>query len=134
MASKGRLPEVAVENLEHGNIASLLELDRSTLDSSLHYRWVRANPINVGKAKMKGYSIVPADSGVKTLAEYLDDTSDGTMRIQDVILMACPVEKWRGRKRAALKQGRARLTAPKKQFKRNARARRVRVITNEEDE
>lgn len=133
MASKS-LPNVEVEQLEHGQIASLLELDPETLDPSLHYRWVNATPLKVGKAKVRGYRAILSDSGVRTLAGYLDDTSDGTMRIQDVILMACPVEKWRGRKRAALKQVRARLSAPKKQFKKNARAKRVRVITNEEDE
>jgi hypothetical protein len=72
--------------------------------------------------------------GVKTLAGYLDDASDGTMRIQDLVLMACPLDKWRGRKRATLKTARMRLTAPKKQFKKNARAKRVRVITHEEDD
>ncbi len=126
--------EINVENLEQGDIASLLELDTATLDPGMHYRWVRAVAKNVGNAKIKGYTVVPSDGEVKTRAGYLDDTSDGTMRIQDVILMACPLDRWRTRKRAALKKGNARLTAPKKQFKKSARRHRTRMITNEDED
>lgn len=129
-----KLPEVTVENLEQGDIASLLELDYSTLDAGMHYRWVRAVAKNVGNAKLKGYTIVPADGGVKTRAGYLDDTTDNTMRIQDVVLMACPLEKWRARKRAAMKKGNSRLVAPKKAFKKSTRRHRTKMITNEDED
>lgn len=127
------LPKVEVRNLEHDNIQTLLELDQETLDGTRHYRWVRADPRKMGNAKIKGYSIVPKDGEVRTRALYLDDTADNTMRIQDVVLMSCPLDSWRDRKRAQIKKSNARLAAPKKQFKKNARARRVKIL-NEEDE
>lgn len=129
---KGRdLPEVVSSEMRDVN--SLLELDESTLDPTRHYRWVRRAPLAVGKAKMKGYEVVHAESGVRTLAGFLDDAGDGTMVIGDVLLMSCPVDQWRARKRAQQKFANARLSAPAKQFKKNARRRRVKIL-NEEDE
>ena len=120
-------------NFAYDDIQSLQDLDPSTLEDDMHYRWVRADPLRIGKAKIKNYRFVNVEEGVKTKAGYLDDSSDGTMRIMDTVLMCCPLKEWRGRKRAAMKKADARLSAPKKQFKRNARRRRVRVL-NEEDE
>jgi hypothetical protein len=126
-----RTPEVVVT--ENRDVNSLLELDPDTLDATRHYRWIRESPLNVGKAKMKGYTLVNAADGVKTMTGFTDDTGDGLMRIGDVILMSCPLDAWRARKRASLNFANARLSAPAKQFKKNARRRQVRIL-NEEDE
>jgi hypothetical protein len=125
-----KLPEVQTQELRELN--SLLELDPETTDASKHYRWVRSDALRVGKAKLRGYSVVKKEDGVKTLAGYTDDTADGLMRIGDTILMACDLEGYRKRKRAQVKLSGARLSAPAKQFKRNARRRRVRIIKDEE--
>lgn len=126
-----KVPEVTAQELREVN--SLLELDPETMDPARHYRWVRSHPLQVGKAKMRGYVVEKKEEGgVQTLAGFLDDTGDGLMRVGDVILMSCEIKGFRKRKRAQLKQSEARLSAPAKQFKRNARRRRVRVIKDEE--
>lgn len=128
-------PRVEVTAEEHGDIQSLQELDHTTTDPNSHYRWVRADPLRIGRRKLKGYRIVHVDEGVKTRAEYLDDTSDGTMRIMDTILMCCPLAPWRKRKRGDLQRSNDRLSAPKKQFKKRARARKAKLTRREmEDE
>jgi hypothetical protein len=131
MAKQRAVPEVQAEELREIN--SLLELDMETTDPEFHYRWVREAPQKVGNAKIKGYVFVNVNEGVKTRAGFIDDAGDGLMRVSDVILMKCPVEKWRGRKRAQQKVANARMSAPAKQFKKNARRRRVRIL-REEDE
>lgn len=128
-----KTPPVEVENRAHGDIQSLQELDPQTMADDQHYRWVRADPLRIGKRRLMGYRFVTPDEGVKTLAGYLDDSSDGTMRIMDTVLMCCPLADWRARKRQQNRTANARLSAPKKQFKRNARRRKVRIL-NEEDE
>lgn len=128
------LPNVDVRNLEHDNIQTLLELDPATMDPNKHYRWVRAEARKLGNAKIKGYTIEYKEKGgVQTRAGYMDDTADGSIRVQDVVLMSCDISSWRGRKRSQVKQSNKRLSAPKSNFKKNARARRVRIL-NEEDE
>lgn len=126
-----KLPNVVVQ--EDRDVNSLLQLDESTMDPSKHYRWVREAPLAVGKAKMKNYVLVHRDDGVKTMAGYSDDSGDGIMRIGDVILMCCPLEEWRTRKREQLHFANSRLSAPAKQFKKNAKLRRAKIL-NEEDE
>lgn len=128
---KQKLPEVHTSEIRDVN--SLLELNPETLDPTKHYRWVRESPLKIGKAKMRGYEVVHQDDGVQTLAGFIDDAGDGIMRIGDVILMSCPLPGYRARKRAQLKFANARLAAPAKQFKKNARRRRVRIL-KEEDE
>lgn len=128
--SSPRLPDVATQDLRE--VTTLLELDPSTLDAAKHYRWTREAPLAVGKAKMRGYEVVHIADGVRTLAGFLDDRGDGIMRVHDTILMACDLKEYRKRKRAQHKLGEARLSAPAKQFKRNARRRRVKIIKNEE--
>lgn len=125
------LPKVSTH--EFRDVQSLLELDQATLDPTRHYRWIRESPLKVGKAKMRGYEVVHQDDGVQTLAGFLDDAGDGIMRIGDVILMSCPLKGYRTRKRAQQKFANARLAAPAKQFKKNARRRQVRIL-REEDE
>lgn len=126
-----KLPEVKAQELRE--VSTLLELDPETMDPIKHYRWVRSHPLQVGKARMRGYAIEEKrEGGVRTLAGFLDDTGDSTMRVGDVILMSCDLKEFRKRKRAQVKVSEARLSAPAKQFKRNARRRRVRVIKDEE--
>lgn len=128
-----KLPEVQAQELRE--VSTLLELDPATMDPVRHYRWVRSHPLQVGKARMRGYSVEEKrEGGVRTLAGFLDETGDSTMRVGDVILMSCDLKEYRKRKRVQLKTAESRLSAPAKQFKRNARRRRVRVIRDEEDE
>lgn len=128
--SKVQIPDVSAQDLRE--VSTLLELDPETTDPAKHYHWFREAALRIGKAKMKGYEIVKKEDGVKTLAGFTDDAADGIMRVGDVILMACDKAEYRKRKKALLKFGESRLSAPAKQFKRNARRRRVKVIRDEE--
>lgn len=130
MAKEPKLPKVVAQELREVN--TLLELDTETTDPNRHYHWFRENALRVGKAKMRGYTIVHESDGVKTLAGFTDNTADGIMRVGDVILMSCDLLAWRKRKRLQGKTAESRLSAPAKQFKRNARRRRVKVIRDEE--
>lgn len=131
------LPKVEVTNRAYGDIASLQQLDESTLDPNKHYRWVRADPLRIGRARMKGYTIVEKDTGVMTMAQYIDPTTDGSIRIMDTILMACDQQEWLRRKDGRTgtehRFSEKRLTAPKKQFKRRARERKFRVLRDDEE-
>ncbi len=127
------LPKVEVRQQAHDSISSLLELDHSTTDSTRHYRWVSTSPRSLGNAKIRGYEFVSRSQGVKTRAGYLDDAGDDYLHIQDVVLMSCDLAQWERRKKKDSKVANSRLSAPKKQFKTRAKARRVRIL-NEEDE
>jgi hypothetical protein len=133
MSDKPPLPKVDVRERAHDNISSLLELDSETTEPDRHYRWVAGRPRSVANAKIRGYRFETKEGGVKTRAAYLDDKGDGYMWIQDVVLMSCDLGEWRQRKRKENRQANSRLTAPKKQFKKRARARKVRIL-NERDE
>lgn len=130
MPKEPKLPKVVAQELRE--VSTLLELDTSTTDPNKHYHWFRENALRVGKAKMRGYTIVHESDGVKTLAGYTDSSADGIMRVGDTILMCCDLEEWRKRKRLQTRTAESRLSAPAKQFKRNARRRRVKVIKDEE--
>lgn len=134
MSDKPPLPKVEVRERMHDDIGSLLELDRDTTDPERHYRWVAGRPRSVANAKIRGYRFEKqSDEGVKTRAGYLDDKGDGLMWIQDVVLMSCDLDQWRQKKRKSIKQANSRLTAPKKQFKKRARARKVRILTERDE-
>lgn len=71
------------------NISSALELDPRTVDPNMHYRWVRNDPLRITKARLKGYDIVKATKDGPTPYVSVGDSADGTIRVGDVILMAC---------------------------------------------
>lgn len=132
MSERVARPKVEVEEVR--DINSLLELDEETLDPEMHYRWVREAPRSMGNAKLKGYQIVNKEDGPKTRAGYLDDTGDGSMRIGDTILMACPRSMRRAREVKQRRFTESRLKAPRKQFSKSAKLRRARILKEEEGE
>lgn len=71
------------------DISSALELDPKTTDPNMHYRWVRNDPLRITKARLKGYEVVKASKDGPTPMVSVDDAADGTIRVGDVILMAC---------------------------------------------
>lgn len=95
-------------------------LDRSTLSPEFHYRFIHERPQRMSRMKAKGYRVVSAtESGVKTYTGEV--TADDTIRDGDTILMAIPIERYQeGRKKVA-KVTKARLTAPKAQFRKKAK-------------
>ena len=71
------------------DISSALELDPRTTDPNMHYRWVRNDPLRITKARLKGYDIVKASKDGPSPVVSVGDAADGTIRVGDVILMAC---------------------------------------------
>ena len=128
----GQIPRVKSE--EFRQVETLLQLDESTLNPEMHYRWVTEHPLKIARAKMKHYEIVHQDSGVRTLAGYIDSSEDGIIRIGDVILMACPKGEFVARKKGQRKFAENRLSAPASQFRKQAKKRRVRILREEEED
>jgi hypothetical protein len=127
-----QLPKVKVS--EFRQVENLLQLDEETLDPELHYRWVTEHPLKIARARMKHYEFVHQDTGVKTLAGFIDSREDGIIRIGDVILMACPKGEFVARKKGQRKFAENRLSAPASQFRKQAKKRRVRILREEEED
>jgi len=127
------IPNVQAEERRYADIQTLQQLDESTLDPEMHYRWVHESPLRVARHRMKGYQPVMRDSGVNTLAGYLDDSADGIIRLGDTILMACPNGTFLARKKEQRKTAASRLSAPAKQFRKHAKKARVRTLREEEE-
>jgi len=118
---------------ERRDVESMLELDPETLNPNMNYRFVKDEPLNISRKRMKGYRpVLKEDNGVKTLVEA-DDQGDGLIRVGDTILMACPKGAFKRRQKEARVRAAGKLRIPKKKVKDLAKANKVRIIQNEED-
>lgn len=132
MPKEQSLPDVQLTD-ERRDVQSMLELDPETMDKSLNYRFVKDDPMNIARKRLKGYRPVLKEAdGVKTLVD-VEDQADGLIRVGDTILMACPKEGFRKRQREARKFSEGRLRIPKKRVKEKARENNIKLIEEEED-
>lgn len=99
----------------------LLSLDMTTIDPSLHYRWVQNSKMRIARHRLLGYRTVLRKSGVKLSSDVDDDQGDDTIIVGDMILMACDKNKFDRRKRGEEMQATTRLSSVKGKFKKKAR-------------
>ena len=93
-----RIPDIQVKQRKHTD-ASFLELDESSKDPNLHYRWVRIADNGSSKVRheMKGYA--PVEKGdVLTMSDTESKGGDHII-VGDLILMACPKDLFEQRTR-----------------------------------
>lgn len=114
-----------LDNIQSAEVASrsdpesVLELQRSTMNPNMHYRWVHVRPQRLTRMLAKGYRFVTEDDNVKPLIEQ-GGAADNKIYNGDTVLMQVPKEQYlAGRKRVA-EQTRGRLAAPKAQFRKKA--------------
>lgn len=119
---------VEVEGLEDAQ--DVLSLDETTLDPELHYRF--CHPRNLARRRAQGYEPVLRDSGVRLLNDFDDkETPDGLIRVGNLMLMACPKERFKARRRQVEELTRSRLKSSEQSFEAKARKRGVESITEE---
>lgn len=118
-------PEVNLDNY------AVMDIDPDSLDPSMHYRVISARSTRLARARMQGYRPVTSADGVRRLsqrdeeegeAEETVEGADGTIRVGDGILMACPKEVYERRVAASDKIKRGRLRAPEGQFRKKKEA------------
>lgn len=119
----------------HPDMAELEGIvDLDTLDPDMHYRFGHERPQRQARLKAKGYRVVKVSQDkVKPVLEDMVGPDD-TIRDGDTVLMCCPQERWKGRRRQLAETNRARLAAPKGQFRKKTRGAApggedVRVVT-----
>jgi hypothetical protein len=135
---EGSLSKEELRVLDDSDKFSILDLDESTLDPERHYRWGRADPNRIARLKAKGYIIeeVPEEEDQRIrnkLGEVAGDTTDGTYRLGDLILMSTKKVYNRVRRVRVRRLTKERIGEAKKKFKKLARKARVEVITDKED-
>jgi hypothetical protein len=121
---------------ERMDIEDILMVDPSTLDPSLHYRFVQERPRNLARRKIQGYEpVLRTESGVKLIYEEEGKGSaDDLIRVGDTILMACPKDRYKARRSQLAKLTRLRLGSAEDQFKSRAQKKGVRTLTADEGE
>ena len=120
------MPDVIAQ--ERRDIEQLTALDPETLDGEYHYRWVMNHPHRIARHKLKGYTLVSQEEGVKTLSDILDDDGSGRVTLGDLVLMKCPKERYIARRKSNRRFSEARMAAPKQQFKNRAKKRGSKTI------
>jgi hypothetical protein len=139
MATRPRAQEVPEIEVYNRELATLTDLDESTLDPNYTYRWVHKSGLKIGRQKARGYVIVkPEDEEIKNAAGEAPEAADGTYTIGDVVLMKIKKLDYRQRKHAQKRKTDKRLKGPVRKFKREARTKtdragqRVEVITTKD--
>lgn len=116
-----KTPAAAEVKSRKGNedLEQILDLD--TLDPDMHYRFVHERPQRQARVKAKGYRpVLAGEDQVKPLVEDMIGP-DGIIRDGDTILMCCPKDRFKNRRKLLAEQNRARLAAPKGQFRKKTR-------------
>ena len=97
-------------------------------DPKRHYRWVRNNPTNITRLKLRGYRLESqTKGGVKTVVES-DSHGDGAIARGDLILMSCPRELAEERIRTKFARSEALLASTTAATKEAARDKGITVI------
>lgn len=95
-------------------------VDKSTLDKNMHYRFVQERPQRIARLRARGYRLVSvSEDGVKSLLE--DETADDRIRDGDTVLMCCPKEKFKERRKKVAAVTRGRMAAPVANFRKKTR-------------
>jgi len=92
-----KVPEVDVRSREYDNMQSALGLDPDSLESGKSYRWVNRSAVKVARAKIKGYRLCEAGSGITPLIE-VENMANGTIVAGDLVLMETDTAALKGRK------------------------------------
>jgi len=125
------LPAVSVNDLRDRE--EVLGLDPDTIEAGRHYRWVNASPQRVARHKMRGYRFVTKEDGVLPIIP-VDDASDGTIRVGDMVLMSCAEDAYRGRRQLAEDTAVFRTGQAGKDVRKSAKKKGVRTFTREPGE
>jgi hypothetical protein len=122
------------------DLLSLQQLDPSSMDPNRHYRWVRTvlrdddQSLSVRQKQLIGYTIEQKKpDGVKTMVES-DSTSDGSIRMGDLVLMSCPKALRQERETEALHFNEKRLGANSETYRARVKGQRGAKLVGEESE
>lgn len=126
---KTPIPDITVNFQEDELIGGL---DRSSLDPAMHYRFVYTGGNKIARRLTRGYRFVrPSEDGVKKLYAE-DEKGDDTIRHGDTVLMCISKEKHEEMEKRVRDLTRARLSAPKGQFRKKARGLGIEVNDKKE--
>lgn len=125
------IPDITVTGDENELIGGL---DPNSLDPTMHYRFVYTGGNKIARRLTRGYRFVRAsEDGVKKLyGEEGTDSGDDMIRHGDTVLMCIPKEKHEAMEKRVRDISRARLAAPKGQFRKKARGLGVEVTDKKE--
>lgn len=108
------------------NYDALLEVDESTIEDGVAYRWVSTLfPQRIARHKMLGYEFARQEHGIRTKAGITDDAADGTIRVGDSVLMICAKEYVEQRQREYAEESEAKISAHMRAEEFEARAKRA---------
>lgn len=130
----GEAANVRSRNQNQSELETLIELE--SLNPDMHYRFVHERPQRQARIRAKGYRAVKAsEDGVKPMVEEMIGPDD-IIRDGDTILMCCPVDRFKGRRKQLGDLNRSRMAAPKAQFRKKTRGagpggEDVRVVTED---
>lgn len=101
----------SVDAKDRTNVGDMLEILNA--DPDYHYRFIRDDRMRLSRARLQGYE--PVEEGSIELLMQGSGAADGTIRVGDTILMACPRERYEKRRKRSQDLSEARLSAPKEQ-------------------
>lgn len=131
------LPRVMVKRED---LASVQTLDPNTKDPDRHYRWVRTTArdddgsISVRQKQLMGYEIEHIRPGGPMTIAKPDSTSDGSIRMGDLVLMSCPKALQQEREKENFHFNERRITASSETFKSRTRGQRGAKLVGDESE
>lgn len=126
-----KVENVEVKEREYTS-ADFLRLNEETRDPNLHYRWVRLDDTNssVLKHSLKGYTPV-AKSDIETVSTPLDKGGDHVV-VGDLMLMACPKDKYEARQAEVRNQTEMKLQSTTIEAERRAAEKGIKLITDKD--
>lgn len=109
-------------------------IDPATLDPNMHYRFVYTGGNKIARRLTRGFRFVRrSEDQVKQLyGEEGSDKGDDMIRHGDTVLMCIPKEKHDAMVERVRNQSRARLAAPKGQFRKKAKNLGVEITDKKE--
>lgn len=107
-------------------------LDPESLKEDLYYRWIHVRPQRIARMKSKGFRFAVPGEDARTLTDEDQETADGRLVNGDTVLMVCPKKTHEQSRAKVAKVTRARLAAPKQQFKKKAAEGGVEVTTKKD--
>lgn len=128
---KGRpIPDITVNSEENELIGGL---DPNSLDPNMHYRFVYTGGNKIARRLTRGYRFVrPSEDGVQKLYSEGNEAGDDTIRHGDTVLMCISKERHEEMEKRVRDISRARLSAPKGQFRKKAKGLGIEVNDKKE--
>lgn len=117
---KGPIPDITIVVDESNELIG--GIDPASLDPNMHYRFVYTGGNKIARRLTRGFRFVrPSEDGVRQLYGEENPTGDDRIRHGDTVLMCIPKEKHDAMVKRVQDLSRARLAAPKGQFRKKAR-------------